>query len=153
MNGQAGCCPKKLMDKSDRPTPASPSDTEETLQLWKEELQVTKRRADTGGGVRIHKTVSENEHVFELTLSFDEVTVERIALNHSIESDTAPQVRYEGTKMIIPVLEEVVVIQKKFRIKEEVHVTRKVQQIRSPQSVTLRVEEVQIDRFDAPKED
>ena len=51
--------------------------------------------------------------------------------------------------MIIPVLEEVLVIQKRTVLKEELHVTRLRREVHhEPQHVVLRAEEVTVEHFD-----
>jgi len=56
--------------------------------------------------------------------------------------DGPVSVRYEGDTLIIPLLEEVVVVQKQLRLKEEVHVIKKQTERRQPEQVTLRREAV-----------
>jgi uncharacterized protein (TIGR02271 family) len=140
------------MNKEDMSLPPNLSSQQETVGVWAEELNITKKVADTGAGVRIQKTVAHNDHLIDLSLSHEEVTVERFPISDIIDSDVAPQVRYEGSTMVIPVLEEVVVIQKKYRLKEEIRVTRHIRQVDSQHSITLRAEEVVIERFEKPKE-
>jgi uncharacterized protein (TIGR02271 family) len=72
------------------------------------------------------------------------VEVEHVPRGEWIES--IPQVRYEGQTMIIPVVEEVLVVEKRLRLREELHVTKRRTEDSMPQAVTLRREEVHIDR-------
>jgi uncharacterized protein (TIGR02271 family) len=74
----------------------------------------------------------------------EEVTVERVPVNQFVEH--APEPRQEGDTVVYPVLEEVVVVQRRLLLKEEVRVTKRVTESRDPQTVTLRSEEVKIER-------
>jgi len=53
--------------------------------------------------------------------------------------------------MIVPVLEEVLVVQKRLMLKEEVHVIRRKVETHQPQHMLLRSEEVIVERV-APEE-
>jgi stress response protein YsnF len=49
---------------------------------------------------------------------------------------------------VVPVLEEVLVVQKQLRLKEEVRITRHRREAHAPQTIVLRSEEVEVERFD-----
>lgn len=119
-----------------------------SFPVMEEELHVAKRVVDTGRGVRIHKTVSEREELIDHPLLRDELTVEHIPVGRVVESDHPPQMRYEGDTLVVPVLEEVLVVQKQMLLKEEVRITRQRHQVQVPQSVLLRSEQITVERFD-----
>jgi hypothetical protein len=50
--------------------------------------------------------------------------------------------------MIIPVLEEVLVVEKRLRVKEEVHITRVRKEVHTPTHVTVREETVNVKRVE-----
>lgn len=125
-----------------------PALAETTIPVWQEELQVGTRKIDTGKGVRIRKTVSEEEQIVEPPLLHEELSVETVPVGEWVESATPPQARYEGDTLIVPVLEEVVVVQKRLRLKEELRITRHRKETRVPQSVMLKSEQVTVERFD-----
>jgi stress response protein YsnF len=54
--------------------------------------------------------------------------------------------RNEGDTTIIPVLREVVVVQKRYEIVEEIRITKRKTERTDSQQVTLRKEEVHIER-------
>lgn len=130
----------------------SPSPAAERFQISfpvvQEEAHVDKRVVDTGRGVRIHKTVSEREQIWDEPLSRDEMVVEHVPVGRLVAESEVPQMHYEGDTLVLPVLEEVLVVQKQLRLKEEVRVTRRREQVRQPQSVLLRSEQVTVERFD-----
>jgi stress response protein YsnF len=59
----------------------------------------------------------------------------------------APSARQEGDTLIIPVLEEVLVVEKRVRIKEEIHVTRTAREEPYRATVALRSEQVAVERL------
>jgi uncharacterized protein (TIGR02271 family) len=119
-----------------------------SFPVMEEMLEVDKRSVDTGRGVRIHKHVSEHERVLDQPLRRDELVVEHVAIGQIIADGNPPATRYEGDTLVVPVLEEVLVVQKQLLLKEEVRITRREQQVREPQTITLRSEQVTVERFD-----
>jgi uncharacterized protein (TIGR02271 family) len=114
-----------------------------------EELTVEKRQV-TRGTVRIHTRVETREEVVDEPLRREEVTVERVPVNNLVEGE-APMPHYEQEVFVIPILEEVLVVQKRLLLKEEVRVTRHRTTVSKPQQVTLRREVVEVERV-APSE-
>jgi uncharacterized protein (TIGR02271 family) len=116
---------------------------ETVVPIVQEELHVETERVETGR-VRLTKRVHEREVLVEQPSIQEEVQVERVPVNRFVAEPVT--VRYEGDTMIIPVLEEVVVVETRWRVKEEVRVTKR--QITTPlsQPVRLRTEEVQVER-------
>jgi stress response protein YsnF len=64
--------------------------------------------------------------------------------------ESLPVIRQEGDTIIVPILEEITVIEKRLLLKEEIHIRRQeiVQHIRQP--VRLRSEEVSLERQPLP---
>lgn len=119
-----------------------------SFPVMQEELQVAKRVIDTGRGIRVNKTVSEREQLVDEPLQRDELTVEHVPVGRVVQEDSLPQMRYEGDTLVVPVLEEVLVVQKQMLLKEEVRITRHRHQVQMPQSVRLRSEHITVERFD-----
>jgi uncharacterized protein (TIGR02271 family) len=135
-------------DESDTRQSASRSDVSdvrpenrEPIPVIQEELDVRTRVVDTGG-VRLDKVVTERKETVDKPIVFHEVVVERVTLDRLLPDSTMPPVRQEGDTMVIPVVEEVLVVEKRLRLKEEVHVRRVTREKRAPQTVTLRSEHV-----------
>jgi stress response protein YsnF len=84
-------------------------------------------------------------------LSRERVEVERVAVNRIVEQ--APAVRTEGDVTIIPVLEEVLVVEKRLMLREEVRLVRRREETREQQTVTLRKEEVEVTRDEIARDD
>ncbi len=120
------------------------SATESTvIPVIAEELHVGKRTVESGR-VRIRKFVREHEETVDEPLMGEEVSVERVAVNRII--DAPVEARYEDGRMIIPLMEEVLVVEKRLMLKEELHVTKQQVERRNPQTVVLRSEEVEVER-------
>src|SRR4051812_41320544 len=89
------------------------------VPLVDERLIVDKRLVETGR-VRV-STVVDHEHVlFRESLSYQRAIVDRVQINQDIQ--TAPAIRQEGDRLIIPVVEEYLFVEKRLRLREELHV-------------------------------
>jgi len=108
-----------------------------------ETLDVQKRKVQTGG-VRIKKIVHEREEVVDEPLMREEVQVKRVPINRVV--DAPVPVRHVGNTMIISLLEEVLVVEKRLMLKEELHITKGEIETYKPQRVTLRTEEAVVER-------
>jgi uncharacterized protein (TIGR02271 family) len=97
------------------------------------------------GRVRIRKIVHEREEIVDPPLMRDEVDIERVPINRVVEGPIS--VRSEEDTLIIPVLEEVLVIEKRLLLKEEVRITKRRVETHTPQRVTLRREEAAVERI------
>jgi len=126
----------------------SAGDSALVVPVLREEVHVGKRVVDTGGGVRIHKTVTGQPHTIDEALLRDAVDVRRVAVDKIVSLSEAPVTRQEGDTLIVPILEEVLIVEKRLRIKEEIHITRTQSPQRHTESVLLRSEQVSIERFD-----
>jgi stress response protein YsnF len=113
-----------------------------------EELAIGTRTVDTGRGVRIHKTVVEQPVTIDEALGHDEVRVKHVAVDRIVAPDEAPTTRQEGDTLIVPILEEVLVVERRVRIKEELHITRTRHEERHQEEVVLKAEQVSVERFD-----
>lgn len=121
-----------------------------TIPVIQESLQVSTQLVDTGRGLRVHKTVTESPHSIEQLLLHDELQVQRLPQDRVLDAGQIPQVRYEGDTMVIPVVEEVLVVQKQLRLTEEIHITRVRTPRMSTQTEMLKSERVELERFDEP---
>jgi uncharacterized protein (TIGR02271 family) len=109
-----------------------------------EEVATVQKRAVEAGTVEIRKTVHERTEVIDVPLHSEEVEIERVNVNRIV--DEPVQVRHEGDTMIIPLLEEVLVVEKKLVLREEVHVKRVRKEVHESREVTLREERVEVAR-------
>jgi uncharacterized protein (TIGR02271 family) len=113
------------------------------IPVIEEQVQVGKRVRETGS-VRISKKVHQEEVTVDEPIVQEHVEVERVPVNQYVDI-APPAIRYEGDKMIISVLEEVV--EKRLILVEEIHITKQQEKTHDPQKVTLRKEELRVERI------
>ena len=97
------------------------------------------------GRVRITKTIHEREEMVDESLVTEKVQVRRVAINRLVDGPV--EERQEGDTLIIPVVEEEAVIQKRLVLKEEIHITKQRKEEHHSQQVTLRRQEVNVERM------
>ncbi len=117
------------------------------IPVIQEELSLAHRVVDTGRGVRLHKTVTEETFRINETLQGQELQVEHVVVNAWVDG-TPPVQRQEGDTLVIPILEEVLVVQKRLRLTEEIRITAKARVHAVSEQVVLRKEHVAVERFD-----
>jgi uncharacterized protein (TIGR02271 family) len=115
-----------------------------------EELEVQKRRVETGT-VRMTKVVHERETVVDEPLWRDHVAISRVPMQRVVDGPVP--VREENGTTILSVVEEVLVVEKRWMLREEIHIRTRRTETHQPQQITLRSEEVQIERVSHAEED
>ena len=122
---------------------------ERTVPAIEERVQVDKVAVDRGG-YRLTKHVDLREEIVEEELLRDEVSIERRPIGATLAAgETAPAPHYDGDTLVIPVLVETLVVEKRLLLVEEVRITRTPVKERSRQPVTLRAERISIERLEA----
>ena len=122
---------------------------EEMIPLVEEQIEVAKRAIERGRVV-VRKHVDTREEIAEAVLQQDELTVERVPVG--VPVDVAPPVREEGDVLIVPVLEEQLVIETRLILKEELRITRRRRAETFRQPVRLRAERVEVVREEAGRD-
>ncbi len=117
------------------------------LPLHAEEVAVAKRRIVTGS-VRISTVTREREQLVDEFLAREDVEIERRPVGKEVSR--VPAVRHAGNTIIIPVVEEVLVVSRRLVVKEEIRVRRVQRKERSQQRVLLRKQELTVSRHPAP---
>ena len=115
-----------------------------------EELEVQKRLVETGK-VRITKVVHERETLVDEPLLRDNVAITRVPMQRVVEGPVP--VREENGTTIISVVEEVLVVEKRWMLREEIHIRKQRIETHQPQRITLRSEDVQVERVPHADED
>lgn len=116
-----------------------------------EEQITTRKEVVEKEKVRITKIVHEEQVPVSTPYLSEEVEVQHIPIDQYVDSSSLPQVRYEGNKIIIPVLKEVVVVEKKTVLVEELHITKHQVQKESNEDVSIRKEEILVERSPDPQ--
>ncbi len=115
-----------------------------------EETAVVRKERVAAETVRLHKRVHEDEEVLDVPVQTEAIEVERVPVGRWI--DAPAEVRREGDTTVYPVVEEVLVVEKRLRLVEEVRVTRRQETRRVQERVALRREEVVVERDAAPRD-
>ena len=122
---------------------------EAVVPVVEETAAVRKERVATET-VRLRKRVREEEEVLDVPVQTEAIEVERVPVGRWL--DAPAEVRREGDTTVYPVVEEVLVVEKRLRLVEEVRVTRRQETRRVRERVALRREEVLVERDAAPSD-
>jgi uncharacterized protein (TIGR02271 family) len=122
---------------------AEQPEREEMIPLVEEQIEIAKRAIERGRVV-VRKHVDTREEIAEAVLHQDELTVERVPVG--VPVDVAPPVREEGDVLIVPVLEEQLVIETRLILKEELRITRHRRSETFREPVRLRAERAEVVR-------
>ncbi len=120
--------------------PRGSDDRTRTVPLHEEVAAVSKRTEERRK--RINKRVSARTETVGALVQREDLTVERVPVNRVVT--TAPPVREEGDTLIIPVLEEVAVVERRLVLREEVRVRKSKRSEPFSEEVTLRSEDIEI---------
>ena len=128
----------------DRSTGGGTSD-DATLRLLAEELAVAKEEVETGR-VRISTRTREREELVDEDLAREHVEIETVPVGLRI--DAVPEVRQEGDTTIVPVVEEVLVVERRLMLKEEIRIKRVRTTERHQEKVMVRHQEAVVTRHE-----
>lgn len=124
--------------------PASEASDTTVIPLAQEELEVGVRQVKSG--IRITKEVHSREEVVDEPGYREEFEIERVPINQVINNPV--DIRQEGDTLVVPLMEELLVVEKRLVLREEVRITKVRREHRDPQTVTLRREEAKIESLD-----
>ena len=114
------------------------------LALHAEELAVAKRQVTRT--VRVARETRSRDMLVEEDLISTGVVIERVPMGQFV--DTMPPVREEGDLTILPVVEEVLVTERRLRLVEEVRIRRVHTTAAHVETVKLREQRVVVTRSD-----
>lgn len=115
--------------------------SETVMPVIQETLTLGKREIITGG-LRVEKHTHEIDHPVAESLRRESLDVERVPIGRVVA--TAQGVREEGDTVIVPVYEEILVLEKRLLLKEEIRIHRRVSIEQHNETVRLRQESVDI---------
>jgi uncharacterized protein (TIGR02271 family) len=115
----------------------------EHIELVEEQAAVSTVPVERGRVV-VRTRIEEREELVEVTLRQEELSVERVPKD--IVIDAVPTVREEDGVLIVPVIEERLVVQTQLVLKEEIRITRRQRAETVRQPVRLRTEHAEITR-------
>lgn len=117
---------------------------EETFQLRMQQVEVSRVRVSI-------RTETEQRNI-AAELRSEAVAVERIAIGRELapgEAVPVPREEQGGALFIVPVVEEILVVEKRLVLREELHLRRTASLDRVEQPVTLRRQEASVERLPA----
>ena len=140
--------PEQLDDRDPIPVleetlKSTPRISEQVIPVVEETVAVHKREV-VAGRVRVQTLTDTVEELARADLQRETVEVTRVPIDRIVE--TAPDVRTEGDLTIVPVVEEVLVVEKRLVLKEELHIRRTSQTEVVEVPVTLRKQRAVVER-------
>jgi len=126
--------------------------TDILVPVVEEGFQVTTRERSPVR-VRVHTVTETVEDLVRQELHGQRVEVERVPIDRMIEPGAAaPKTRTEGNVTILPILEEVLVVEKRLLLKEEVRITRHETKEVTETPVTVRKQRAVVERLNSAGE-
>lgn len=140
--------PRVLATSASRATEVALGE-EQVLTLIAETARIDKRAVEAGR-VRVSTRTETIDEVLRESLRSDHVGVTRVAIGRTLaEGELPPVTRSEGGVTIIPVLEEILVVEKRLVLKEEVHIRQTTAGEAVEVPVTLRRQHAVVERVGA----
>jgi uncharacterized protein (TIGR02271 family) len=113
------------------------------IPLYADEVSIDRRKVK-GETIRVNVQTNSREHVVDEDFKRTRVEIRRIPIGRIV--DAAPPMRTAGDTIIIPVMEEIVVVERRLVLKEEIILQRVHTTERHRESVLLHEQEAVIGR-------
>ncbi|WP_237050741.1 YsnF/AvaK domain-containing protein [Microvirga ossetica] len=127
----------------DAPRSGAHTTSEEVVPLAEEIATIAKRQVVTGR-VRVQTITDTVEELAHAEVQRESVEVTRVPIDKVVE--TAPAIRTDGDVTILPIVEEVLVVEKRLVLKEELHIWRRIATESVEVPVTLRKQRAIVER-------
>lgn len=95
------------------------------------------------------REVEHRVESYDALLKEQSIDISRKAIDRVLPTMDVPPPRTEGLTTIISVVEEVLVVEKRLRLKEEIHITVIEEHRHQVGEVELREEKVKVERFES----
>jgi uncharacterized protein (TIGR02271 family) len=128
--------------RTEDPTPDQRAEI--SVPLAAEEIAVKKQVVETSR-VQVARLTREREQLIDETLARQTAEISRTAIGQFV--DSIPPIKEEGDAVIIPIVEERLVVERRLFLKEEVRIQRVRTTERHQKSVTLRYQEAVVRRL------
>ena len=115
----------------------------DVIPVLEEKLIIGKEIIETGKVIISKKVIEEDINV-NIPVIQEEVTVDKVEVNQYV--DLAPEIRYEGDTMIVPVVKEVLVVEKRLMLTEELHISKSKKEVTAERIEKVRKEEITVTR-------
>lgn len=123
--------------------------SEPTIPVAREQAEISKR-VRTTGTVTVETHVREDRQAVEARLARETVEVRRVKVDRFVDGPVPD--RQDGDTLIVSVLEEVPVVERRLKVVEEIHLVRRRSTETVREDIPLRREEVTVTRGPAPGE-
>lgn len=133
-----------------RVAPVTRPEEEEIIALHGEDLVVGRRIVERAS-VRIATVTRSHDRLVEEELTHRRVEIVHVPVGRFV--DAVPPVREDGDLTILPVVEEVVIVERRLLLKEEVHIRRVQQTAQHVETIVLRTQEAVVTRIPTPRTD
>jgi uncharacterized protein (TIGR02271 family) len=134
------------MDTDDRDRISPESGSEELVIPVVEEEIAAGVKAVRTGAVRVDKHVEKRIRKVQGPLLHEDVEVRHVPVNRVVSEP--PPVRRKGDTVIVPVVEEELVVTKRLVLKEEIHLIKRRTKDRFVKEVELNRERAEVHRLD-----
>lgn len=122
------------------------TENEIVIPIVEEHITVDKEVVETSK-INITTKIVEDEAMVNLPVLSERYEVRHIPVDKVFV--TPPPVRYEGDVLVVPVIEEIVVVEKRYKVVEEVHLIKHTTETPFTQQVTLKKQQVNVERTDS----
>ena len=119
---------------------------EVVIPVVEEEVTAGVKAVKTGS-VRVDKHVDKRIRRVHAPLLHEDVEVRHVPMNRVVTE--APRVRRKGDTVIVPIVEEELVVTKRLVLKEEIHLIKRRTKDRFEKDVELNREHAEVHRLDA----
>jgi len=112
-----------------------------TVPLYAEEASLAKRTIETGY-VKVSVATDLKENLVRELITNEKAEIKRVPIGKVLQQ--APEAKVEGDTTIVPVVEEVLKVERQLILKEEIHIRRVRTSHIHQERVTLREQKVTI---------
>lgn len=143
MGATASTMETEVADRSDRFS----RDQDVSVPVREEEFSVDKQRGEVGRAA-IHKDVVEEQESVNIPVTHERVEVERVPVDKDLPDDGVSAQNWQEKDIVMPVMGEEVVTEKRPRVKEEIHIHKEPVTETKRVSETVRKERVNVEGLD-----
>lgn len=133
-------------------TERGPDETAQVIPLLREYLTLGRRQVETGR-VRVHLATTTEDVQLREPVSHERAEIQRVAIGREVAE--APGIREEedGAVLVVPVLEEILVTQRRIVLKEEIRIRRVATTGTIQKTVALHSQTATVERLPPPSRD
>ncbi len=114
------------------------------VPLVDEHLEVRKHWVQSGEVV-VRRSVQTSQQTIPVELQYEEVQVDRVPVNRPLAEGEQTQPWWDGEVMVVPVIEEEIVVSKRLVVREEVRISKRKSVRQETVSNSIRNQQVYID--------